>query len=326
MPPRGSITRKRRIALAIYSLALEANPGATQEHVHEWVAAQAPVWMKTSSWSVPEISRAKDYIREITLGRDWLDDPWHLGIFAAHQSTHLAPPPDAIPDVLMVALRVFAGGKRLTARQAKWVADLRPLMGTLSAGDDGAVQDAYALAVTYAARGRAAAALAKATGLVEPPIPLGHESDTWALDVTLAATSTENHLITWNTFEAITEAGLVNEPIWEEGGLRGSVRTEVPSAIPLYELLLEASFLLTKDCRAMTSALLRLRARTESGVSIQDIPFHGLVGGSGGTFRAAQDGAIEWNLLNTDEQLEEARKIGEEVLAELEPPEENQHD
>ena len=141
----------------------------------------------------------------------------------------------------MVALRVFAGGKRLTARQAKWVADLRPLMGTLSAGDDGAVQDAYALAVTYAARGRAAAALAKATGLVEPPIPLGHESDTWALDVTLAATSTENHLITWNTFEAITEAGLVNEPIWEEGGLRGSVRTEVPSIIPLYELLREAS-------------------------------------------------------------------------------------
>jgi len=313
--------------LAIYSLALEANPGATQEHVHEWVAAQASRWGKTyDGWSVPEISRAKDYIREITLGRDWLDDPWHLGIFAAHQSTHLAPPPDAIPDVLMVALRVFAGGKRLTARQARWVADLRPLMGTLSAGDDGAVQDAYALAVTYAARGRAAAALAKATGLVEPPIPIGHESDTWALDVTLAATSTENHLITWNTFQAITEAGLVNEPIWEEGGLRGSVRTEVPSAIPLYELLLEASFLLTKDCRAMTSALLRLRARTESGVSIQDIPFHGLVGGSGGTFRAAQDGAIEWNLLNKDEQLEEARKIGEEVLAELEPPEENQHD
>jgi len=263
------------------------------------VEAQASRWAELYGWDPPELSRAKDYIREIKKARTWLDDPWHLGIFAAHEAPELEPSPDAIPDVRAVAVRVFAGGKRLTARQGRWVARLRGLLKPILTGGDARVDDAYAAAVVYAARERAAAALALATGMREPPIPQGHESETWALDVFFAATERGSGL-TWAAYAAAKEAGLVEGMSWPAEGLE--LRPESTSVVPLYNLLLDATPDLTDGWRQMSSALLLLRARAESGFTFRDSP------------RVRKVGEADWESLCEEERLQVAKGIGDDVL------------
>ncbi len=323
MPAKNSVTRKRRTGLLVYSLAVEANPGATQDTICQWVKTDGnrERWLREYNWKPPGDDQAREYIREIQRAKreDWLDDPWHTGIFAAHNDPERQIEADALPDVMAVALRVFAGGKRLTARQAGWVARLRHVLDPILSGDDDAVQDAYSLAVAYSARELAAAALAGPDA--DRCIPVGHESDTWGLDFTLACTLPGVGLA-WSAYDAAIEAGLLLEPDWP-GGARIATRTETPEVALLSRLLLRVGPpLLITDWRYMASALLRLRARIEGGVEWVTEVFPR----PANTFPMARTGAKSWDSLTDTERQDEAKAIGLEVMAEMDAAKEHRND
>ena len=313
MPPKNSITRKTRISYLVFALAVEANPGATQEYITEWVRAREQRWFETLGWKTPKDSRSRDYIRGIIRARSWMDSEWHIGVFAANQAHAYDIPADSIPDVLIVALRVFAGGKRLTARQAGWVSRLRQLVPPLKNATDLEIENMYSLAVSHAANERAAAALSIESGVPGFQIPEVHDSDTWSLDVLLSAE--HSTLLSANgLYEVLEEAALIGEPKWSEN-IRSAVTPMTENIKPLYSLLIEAQPLLLNNCKAMTSALLSLRAyaeqRVEYGPQSGESAFDSITEPI--QFKAATKSAPKWDSLSDEEKLAKANEVGIQV-------------
>lgn len=326
MPPRNSITRKTRISYLVFALAVEANPGATQEYITEWVRAREQRWLETLGWKTPKDSRSRDYIRGIIRARSWMDSEWHVGVFAANQAHAYDIPADSIPDVLIVALRVFAGGKRLTARQAWWVSRLRQLVPPLENCTDLAIDDIYSLAVSHAANERAAAALSIESGVPGFQIPEVHDSDTWSLDVLLSIEHSAL-LPVAGLYEVLEEAAFIEEPKWSEN-IRSAVSPMTENIKPLYELLIEAQPLLLNNSKAMTTALLRLRAyaeqRVEYGLQSGESAFDDITEPS--QCYAATKSAPAWDSLSDEDRLNKAKEICMHVMKLIEQQKETDRD
>ena len=255
MPPKGTITKKRRTGLVIYARAVEENPGATQEVIHGWVADRARHWALTFKWDVPEFSRGKEYIREIASSRKWLDTPWHIGIFAQHDAHHLAPNGHALQDVTAIALRVFAGGLRVSARQAHWLGIIQPLLGPLRTDSD--IADAYAFALEYSALERGSEALSRVGGAEQSIVVETNNVVTWSLDVMVNMKGFQPGL-NFNLMDKLGYTNVIEGSPFKEGDrtwLAGSDEVK-----PLYYLLLEVEPRLAERWNWMTAALLHLRA------------------------------------------------------------------
>jgi hypothetical protein len=314
MPPKYSIARKTRISYLVYSHAIDENPGATHEYISSWVSDKNKLWLQTLNWKAPSESRSRDYIRKILSSRTWMDSEWHLGGFAANRAHALDISPESIPDVFVVALRAFAGGKRLTIRQAWWVSRLIPILGSVESSTESEVENIYSLAAAYAANESAGAALQNQSGLKERNLPGIYDSDTWPLDVLLAQESSVL-LSEPGLYDVLQEAGFLAETKWPENIRLESTPTSVEVA-PLLALLLKASPELSCSCKAMTSALLWLRAYAEQQVE------YGAESGESAfeeTTKPAQlckgtRSAPEWDSLSDDEKLAKAREIGTQVM------------
>jgi hypothetical protein len=352
MPPKGSITRKGRTSYLIFSLAIEANPGATHQYIYDWVSAQKEHWAEALGWELPQFSRSRDYIRQILSARSWMDSDWHLGAFAASQAHAQDIPVESVPDVLMVALRAYAGGVRLTVRQAWWVARLRGLLGPIESCGDPQVEDVYSLALAYASSERAATALSREAGIPELQVPGFKEFDTWPLDVLVSMTES-TVLPGENLYEVLLEAEFMNETVWP-GGIRMKLRPMSPAVAPLHALLLEEVPALQSSCRATTSALLWLRAYAEQKVEFtrQSYPRNEPVDEAASRLRIrsaitdeerqeaitasfasvplvlkeATKSAPEWDSLTDDEKKDKAREIGNRVLESIEQQKETDSD
>ena len=259
MPPPGHISKARKLWLHIYSLAIEqADPLATQDAIRASVGSQDEMLRNLGLKPLSE-SRANDYIREIQHAneRRWLDSPWHLGIFAANLAHDLEFPGDQIPVVMAVAARVFAGGKRLTARQAIWVARLNALHKlNPDNATDSQIQNLYLLAIWYSAREITATQIADALHTEHPPLPPEHESDTWDLDFSLAVYDSEVASFplssgSWAAYKGAQAAGIapaikVPKTDWSESGIADTdavaklhtlIRNAVPTAIENWRIL-----------------------------------------------------------------------------------------
>jgi hypothetical protein len=269
MPPKGHISKDRRKYTHIYSLAiLSVDPCATQEDIREWVDSR-PELLTEHGLERLGSTRANIYIREIQAANngEWLESPWNLGIFAANKRVDLEFPHDQLPVVMAVSLRVFAGGKRLTARQATWVARLNGLLKeNLDEASDGDIQYLYILALHYSAREITAAVITTALGTDRPILPVNHESDTWDLDLFLAShggvqTPLENRKL-GGAFDNAINVGLApavnfGEPL-ESGSNTGAADTEEVSQ--LNEMIREAAPTATSNWRTLTYLLMNVRA------------------------------------------------------------------
>jgi len=317
MPPKGKIARKTRISYRVFSLGIEACPGATHERIFDWVKSNAETWRKIDGWEVPQFSRSRDIIRQILKAAQWMDSDWYLGAYTARQAHTSDIPEESIPDVLVVALRVFAGGKRLTVRQAWWVSRLVSLSGPLISKSDAEIEDVYSLAVAYSANDRAAAALSEDTGTPELVVADVFEPDTWSLDV-LASLEHSVLLPEAGFYEVMQEAGFIGQPDWETN-IRAGITTTTEEVEPLRDLLLTAIPDLDNSCKALTSALLWLRVyaerRVEWGQQSGNSAFEEFT--KPVQFYEASRSAPEWDSLSYDEKLHKSREIGSRVMKEI---------
>jgi hypothetical protein len=269
MPPAGHISKTRKLWLHIYSLAIEqADPLATQEEIRAIVDSQKKMLRKLGLKPLSE-SRANDYIREIQHAneRRWLDSPWHLGIFAANCAHELEFPPDQLPVVMAVGARVFAGGKRLTARQAIWVARLNGLHKlNPDNATDSQIQNLYLLAIWYSARETTATLIADTLHTEHLPLPPEHESDTWDLDFSLAVYDSEVASFplssgSWDAYKGAQAAGIapaikVPKTDWSESGI-----ADTDAVAKLHTLIRNAVPTAVANWRTLTALLIAVRTK-----------------------------------------------------------------
>jgi hypothetical protein len=322
MPPKYHISRMAKIWTEIYALAIDmADPNATQAVIREHAVELA----KERGLKPLEESHANKYIREIQTAnnRGWLDSPWHTGIFAAHNSYELEISTDQLPIVMTVALRVFAGGKRLTARQAMWVGRLNALK-KLDPDDstDGDIENIYGLAVAYSAREKAATSIARRTNQGKPVIAEENQSDldTWSLDVLVGLT--ESPIAPdMQLYEVLLESGYTQDPIWTSGARMGITPTS-DKVKYLYILLLKFAVPeLVESCKAMTRALLWLRAyaekQTEYGEQTGESSNPEVSRLITVPMPAKVKDEHSWSSLSQDERKNKAREISIRVMKEI---------
>jgi hypothetical protein len=350
MPPKYHVSKTTKIWTGIFALAIDsAEPNATQTDIRESVENQAPELLKMYGLKPLQESHANKYIREIQTAnnRGWLDSPWQTGIFAANDSYQLEISTDQLPTVMTVALRVFAGGKRLTARQAMWVGRLNALKKLdPDESTDGDIEDIYGLAVAYSAREKAATSIARRTNQGKPVMAEENLSDldTWSLDVLVGLT--ESPIAPdMQLYEVLLESGYTQDPLWTSKA-RMDVTPTTKEVKPLHTRLLSASPELIGSCKAMTAALLWIRAYAEQGVEYGTRWVDPEISVDKATARVAlskaktdekrHDAIIslmasgpmqlsepikaerEWGSLSPDEQREKAREIGGQVLKVIE--------
>ena len=340
MTRTGKLSPKRKKGLAVVGLVMGIlGPQATQEEIHERVVRDANDWKKLFDWSIPErasLSWVKQYIRDIQNAekQKWLDSPWHTGIFAVHDKHELEIPLDQLSVVMETAMRAFAGGKRLTTREAMWVARLNALMQiNPDQATDNEIENIYGLAVAYSARERASRAATFVTSSGHSVLTAEQESerDTWPLDVFVALT--ESVIApAWPLYEVLIEAEYTTEPIWPTGpAVRMGITPTSDEVKPLYDLLFDAVSELAGSCKAMISALLWLRAYAEeqiefvaksgeSAVNFTDVSPSGVsyppITNPVQFWEAARD-APKWDALPPTKQREMAREIGNRVMKEI---------
>ena len=324
MTRTGKLSPKRKKGLAVVGLVMgKLGPQATQEEIHERVVRDANDWKRLFDWSIPErasLSWVKQYIRDIQNAekQKWLDSPWHTGIFAVHDKHELEIPLDQLSVVMETAMRAFAGGKRLTTREAMWVARLNALIQiNPDQATDSEIENIYGLAVAYSARERASRAATFVTSSGHSVLTAEQEleRDTWPLDVFVALTES---VITpaWTLYEVLIEAEYTTEPIWPtDPAVRMGITPTSYEVKPLYDLLLGAVPELAGSCKAMTSALLSLRAYAEQRVE------YGPQSGESAVdsitepiqFKAATKSAPKWDSLSDEEKLAKANEVGIQV-------------
>jgi hypothetical protein len=335
MPPKYHVSKTTMIWSDIFALAIDAaDPDATQADIRDDVEKQAPELLKKYGLKPLQESHANKYIREIQTAnsRGWLDSPWQTGIFAAHDSYELEISTDQLPIVMTVALRVFAGGKRLTARQAMWVGRLNALMKLdPDESTDGDIENIYGLAVAYSAREKAATAIARKTNLGKRVLPEEHESDldTWPLDVLVGLTES-TVAPDMQLYEVLLESGYTQDPIWTSKARMGITPT-TKEVKPLHTLLQSASSELVESCKSMTRALLWLRAyaekQTEYGEQTGESSFPEVTQPVTVPMPVKVKDEHSWSSLSQDEQEGKAREIANRVLKQMNTKEkETAHD
>jgi len=337
MPSKGHFSLKRKKGFHIYALVLSDYPTDSQDQIHDRVWSGREKWKKEFNWEAPEASStSKGYIKAIrdAQSRKWLDNPWHTGIFAVNDSYELEFSTDQLPVVMQTAMRAFAGGKRLTTRQAMWVARLNALIHLdPEQATDIEITNIYGLAVAYSAREMAVAAIAYVFNPGQSVLPSGHESvaDTWPLDVIVALTESVT-APAWTLYEVLIEAEYTAEPIWPTGpGVRMGITPTSDEVKTLYVQLLKVVPELVGSCEATTRALLWFRAYAEqqtefvaksgeSAVDFIDVSPSGVsyppITNPVQFWEAARDAPI-WESLSLDEQEDKAREIGNRVMKEI---------
>jgi len=269
MPPSGHISKTRKQYLHLYSLGVgQADPLDTQEMIRDFVDGQHDLMRKLGLKKLSE-SRANDYISEIQNAnkRGWLDSPWHMGVFAANCAQALEFPHDQLPVVMAVAARVFAGGKRLTAREAIWVSRMNALHKlNLDDATDTQIQNLYVLSIWYAKRETTATLIANALNTDHPPLPAGHESDTWDLDFSLAVY--DNQVVSsplspgsWSAYKGAQAAGIapaikVPKTAWVDSGI-----ADTKDVAKFHTLIRKAVPTAVENWRTITALLIAVRTK-----------------------------------------------------------------
>jgi hypothetical protein len=279
MPTKGHISKTRRLWTHVYSLAIEvADPLATQDEIRASVDSQTDM-LRTLGLKPLGRARAHIYIRDIQNAhkRQWLDSPWHMGIFAANCAHLLEFPHDQLPVVMAVAMRVFAGGKRLTARQATWVARLNALQNVnLDEASDKHIQHIYDLSLYYSAREITAAVIANALHTDHPPLPESHESDTWDLDLFLGTHDVgyETEAVAdpvlgfghWGGYAYMRVVGIAPDmrfPEYDFYDLRSSTGiADTDDVSEVHQMILEAVPTADENWRTLTFLLMSVRGKS----------------------------------------------------------------
>jgi hypothetical protein len=270
MPPKQHISKNRRQWTHIYSLAVEsANPTDTQHDIRRMVEKQAKELKRLYGLEPLSESRAIDYIREIQSAneRRWLESPWHMGVFAANCANALEFPGDQLPIVMAVAARVFAGGNRLTARESIWVGRMNNLHKLdPDNATDTQIQNLYLLAIWYASREISASVIANAHNTDRPPLPAGHESDTWDLDFSLAVYDNQTNPTplssgSWSAYAVAQSAGIapaikVPKKDFTESGI-----ADTAEVAKLHTLILKAVPTAVENWRTLTALLIAVRTK-----------------------------------------------------------------
>lgn len=178
MPPEGTARLRDEQKLLITELAQQDDPELEVKDIWKQVVAKFP----RPKYHPPALGTVRNYVGEARKSKVDQDEPWSIGV-----SVQSGIPIEAMKVVSGVWEHVLlTHGRRITIRQAKWIARLRDLI-TEKEGTDSPEKRLYNWASLYAGREKATSTL-------------GMKFDTSDMDASL--------LIKGGVYRAVVDTGL----------------------------------------------------------------------------------------------------------------------